>query len=129
MDPERERKAQEYVIRRSDELAAEWAETEKWLLSGAGPADRKPDDAALAKAFVDIIQKRIDALIEGYLKHAIDEPYTKYDREFLARQATEEAGRIGEHVRERFGAALSAHHVIQLESHAVDTLKHYLDPV
>jgi hypothetical protein len=129
MDPDRERKAQEYVIRRSDELASEWAETEKWLRSGGGPAGGQPDSAALAKAFVDIIQKRIDALIEGYLKHAIDEPYTRYDREFLARQATEEAGRICEHVRERFGDALANEYRVQLEGHAVDALKHFLDPV
>ena len=129
MDPDRERKAQEFVIRRSDELAAEWAETEKWLQSGSGPAGGKPDEAALAKAFVDIIQKRIDAIIDGYLKFAIDEPYTKYDREFLARQATEEAGRIQEHVRERFGPAIAAEYEIQLESRAVDALKTFLDPL
>jgi len=129
MDPDRERKAQEYVIRRSDELATEWAETEKWLRSGSGPAGGDPDQTTLARAFVEIIQKRIDALIEGYLKHAIDEPYTKYDREFLARQATEEAGRIGEHVRERFGEAIADEYRVALESHAVDALKTFLDPV
>jgi hypothetical protein len=125
MDPERERKAHEFAIRRSDELAAEWERTEGALRAASPPADRKQ----LADAFVSILRQRIDAVVEGYLRHAIDEPYTKYDREFLARKAMEEAERVIEHVRERFGAPLASQYQIALEGRAVDVLKTHLDPL
>jgi hypothetical protein len=128
MDPERERKAHEFVIRRSDALAAQWASREMTLRRESSPL-AESDDPSLAQPFVEVIQSRIDAVIEGYLKHAIDEPYTKYDREFLARKATEEAERVIEHVRERFGQRIADEYRISLESHAVEALKNYLDPV
>jgi hypothetical protein len=125
LDPERERKAQEFAIRQSDDLAAEWTRTEARLRASA-PA---LDEGAIAAEFVAVLQRRIDALIEGYLKHAIDEPYTKYDREFLARMATEEATRVVEHVRERFGDAMANEHRVPIEAHAVEALKRHLDPL
>jgi hypothetical protein len=128
MDPERERKAHEFAIRRSDELAARWEAEEMSLRRRVSPP-AEASDPSLAPSFVEVIRQRIDAVIEGYLKHAIDEPYTKYDREFLARKATEEAERVIEHVRERFGQRVADEHRISLESHAVDALKNHLDPV
>ena len=128
MDPERERKAHEFVIRRSDELAAQWATQEKSLRMASSPP-AAADDPSLAGPFVEVIRQRIDTVIEGYLKHAIDEPYTRYDREFLARKATEEAERVIDHVRERFGQHVAEEHRLPLESHAVEALKNFLDPV
>ena len=81
MDPERERKAHEFTIRRSDELAARWEAMERDLRARGAPPPE------LADAFVGVVKGRIDAIVEGYLKHAIDEPLTKYDREFLALKA------------------------------------------
>ena len=133
IDAELERKALEYASRRSDDLAEEWAAAERRLLSdfrARGVDAEGPDALAeLATAFVSVVRHRIDAVIEGYLKHAIYGPFSKYDRELLRAKAQEAADGVQERIRERFGEAVADEHALDLQAYAIRALKDRLDPV
>jgi len=133
IDAELERKALEYASRKSDDIAEEWTAAERRLANdfqARGVDAGGPGAAAeMATAFVRVVRHRIDAVVEGYLKHAIYAPISKYDRELLREKAQDAAAGVQEKVRERFGAAVADEHALELEAYAIRALKDRLDPV